>query len=186
MKDDHELIVIAAYSDLDNAQVDFDDLERSRQHGLEMRAAALVRKNAEGHPEVIEAANKHGRLGIGLGAGVGLLFGLFAPPLGLSVLVGAAAGGLLASFSEHELRSGLQHEVGEALEAGTAVIISVVYPNGRAPIENALTRAVTFKEVRLDKSTINSLDQSIAEVMDEIGHKTDGSLNHPGTTDTSS
>jgi hypothetical protein len=80
----------------------------------------LVCKNADGHPEVMEAANRHGRMGAGMGAGMGLLFGMFAPPLGLSVLVGATVGGLVASFAEHELRSGLRHEIGEALEAVTA------------------------------------------------------------------
>lgn len=185
MKDDHELIVIAAYDDLDAAKSDFEDVERGRKHSLELRAAALVTKNAEGHPEVVEASNKHGRLGAGMGAGLGLLFGLFAPPLGLAVLVGAAAGGVVASFAEHEMRSGLRHEIGEALEAGTGVIVAVVYPNGRAPLENTLTHASTFSELRLDKSTIKSLDASIAEAMEKIGHKTDGTLS-ADTTDTSS
>jgi uncharacterized membrane protein len=185
MKDDHELIVIAAYGDLASAKSDFDDIERGRKHGLELRAAALVAKNADGHPEVLEAANKHGRLGAGVGAGLGLLLGLFAPPLGLSMLVGAAAGGLVASFAEHELRTGLQHEIGEALEAGTGVIVAVVYPNGRAPLENTLINADTFSELRLDSSTINSLDASVAEAMEKIGHKADATLS-AGTTDTSS
>ncbi len=184
MKDDHELIVIAAYGDLEAAQSDFNDVERGRHHSLELRSAALVTKNADGQPEVLEAANKHGRLGAGMGAGVGLLFGLFAPPLGLSLLVGAAAGGLAASFAEHELRSGLRHEIGEALEAGTGVILAVVYPNGRAPLENTLTHASSFKEIRLDRSTINTLDASVAEIMEKIADQKDGTLN-TGTTDTS-
>jgi uncharacterized membrane protein len=120
-----------------------------------------------------------------MGAGIGALFGLFAPPLGLSLLVGAAAGGLMAAFAEHELRSGLRHEVGEALEAGTAVIIAVTYPNGRLPIENTLNRAETFRELRLDKNTVRSVEESIAEAMRKIGHETDGSLN-ADTTGTNS
>lgn len=104
-----------------------------------------------------------------MGAGVGLLFGLFAPPLGLAVLVGATVGGLVASFAEHELRSGLRQEIGEALEAGTAVIVSVVYRNGRASVESTLERADTVIEVRLDRATINSLDQAVAEAMLSTG-----------------
>lgn len=184
MDDDHELVLIAAYPDLETARTDFGDLERRIKHGMELRAAALVTKNADGHPEVVEAANKHGRLGLGMGAGIGLLFGLFAPPLGLSVLVGAAAGGLLASFAEHELRSGLQQEIGEALESGTGVILLIVYADGRVPLENTLIRASAFRELRLDRSTVNSLEAAVAEAMEKIGHKTDGTLNS-GTTDTS-
>ena len=185
MKDDHELIVLAAYGDLEAARSDFEDVERARKHSLELRAAALVTKNAEGKPEVLEASNKHGRLGAGMGAGIGLLFGLFAPPLSLSLLVGAAAGGLAASFAEHELRSGLHHEIGDALKSGTGVIIAVVYPNGREPLENTLTHATTYRELRMDRATINTLDSAVAEAMREIGYQADGSLN-ADKTDTSS
>ena len=185
MDDDHELVLVAAYADLQTASDDFWELERSLKHGLEVRGAALVSKNEGGEPTVVEAANRHGRMGTGMGAGVGALFGLFAPPLGLSVLVGAAAGGLLASFAEHELRSGLRHEVGEALEAGTAVIIVIAYPDGRAPVENTIHHADTFRELQLDRTTVRSVEQSIAEAMQKIGHQTDGSLN-ADTTDTSS
>ena len=186
--DDHELVLVAAYADLETATDDFGDLERSLKHGLEVRGAALVSKNAAGQPEVVEAANRHGRLGVGMGAGVGALFGLFAPPLGLSVLVGAAAGGLLAAFAEHELRTGLRNEVAEALETGTAVIVAISYPNGRVPVENVIHHATMFRELPLDSSTIRSVEQVIAEAMAMIGHQTDGSLSvgtTVGTTDTS-
>lgn len=185
MKDDHELVLVAAYADLETAREDFWELERSLKHGLEVRGAALVSKDVDGKPEVVEAANRHGRIGIGVGAGIGALFGLFAPPLGLSVLVGAAAGGLLASFAEHELRTGLRHEVGEALQAGTAVIIGITYPNGREPFENTVHHADAFRELQLDKNTVRSVEESIADAMRTIGHQTDGTLS-AGTTDTSS
>jgi hypothetical protein len=93
-------------------------------------------------------------------------------------------GGLVASFAEHEVRTGLRQEIGEALEAGTAVIISVVYPNGRAPVETTLTGADTIRELRMDKSTITTLESAVAEAMAQIGHSTDGTLN-VGTTGTS-
>ena len=185
MDDDHELLLVAAYGDLDTARVDFRDLESRLKHGLEFRGAALVSKNTDGHPEVVEAANRHGRLGAGMGAGMGLLFGMFAPPLGLSLLVGATVGGLAAAFAEHELRSGLRHEIGEALEAGTAVIITVVYPNGRGPVETTLHSADTVRVLRMDKTSIISLDEAVAEAMAQIGHQTDGTLT-VGTTGTSS
>jgi DNA invertase Pin-like site-specific DNA recombinase len=85
------------------------------------------------------------------------------------VLVGATIGGLVASFAEHELRSGLRHEIGEALKAGTAVIVSVVYRNGRASVESTLDRADTITELRMDRATINSLDEAVAEAMLSTG-----------------
>ncbi|MBU3750996.1 MAG: DUF1269 domain-containing protein [Mycobacterium sp.] len=175
--DDYQLVLIAAYRDLETARTDFDEVERRLKHGLEMRAAALVSKSAGGEPEVLEAANHHGRVGAGVGAGLGVIFGLFAPPLALSVLVGAAAGGLLAGFAEHELRERLQREVGAALQAGTAVILAVVYPHGREPMELTLTNADGFRELRLAKSTVNEIEGAVAELMATV---------RSDTTDTSS
>lgn len=180
MQDDHEQILVAAYGDLDRARSDFHELEKRIKHGLELRAAVLVTKDADGHPQVVEATNRHGRIGAGIGAGLGFLLGVFIPPVPLGVLVGGAAGALVASFAEHELRIGLRHEIGEALEAGTGVVIAAVYANGRVPVELTLYRAVKTSAVRMDKSTVNSLEQAVAEAMSEIGHPISS-----GTTDTS-
>ena len=177
MDDSHQLVLIAAYPNLEAAQADFGEVERRLKHGLEMRAAALVSRDESGEPHVLEAANHHGRFAVGVGAGLGVLFGLCAPPLGLAMVVGAAAGGAVAAFTEHELRVKLQHEVGEALDAGTAVILAVVYPNGREPMELTLSNASAFRELRLDRSTVNEIEGSIAKVMKDV--KTD-------RTDTSS
>lgn len=175
--DDHQLVLIAAYRDLESAREDFDEVERRIKSGMEMRAAALVSKKADGEPEVIEATNRHGTVGVGLGAGLGALFGLIAPPLGLSLIVGAAAGGTVAALAEHELRSGLQREVGEALEAGTAVILTVLYPHGRQAMEHTLKSAAAFRELRFERATVDDVEDTVTEVMEDV--TTD-------TTDTSS
>ncbi|BBY65318.1 DUF1269 domain-containing protein [Mycolicibacterium helvum] len=170
MDDDHELVLVAAYTDLDRARADFHDLGKRIKHGMELRAAALVTKDADGHPEVVEAENRHGRVALGVGASLGLLVGMLIPPIGLSVLVGGAAAALVAAVAEHELRIGLRHEVGEALEAGTGVVIAVVYPNGRIPVEITLSHAAKIAALRMDKSTINSIEKTVAEAMAGADH----------------
>lgn len=170
MDDDHQLVLVAAYTDLERAQTDFRELGKRIAHGLELRAAALVTKDADGEPQVVEAANRHGRVAMGIGAGLGLLVGMFIPPVGLSVLVGGAAAGLVAAVAEHELRTGLRHEIGEALEAGTGVVIAIVYPNGRIPVEVTLSRAAKIAALQMEKSTINSIEKTVAEAMAGLGH----------------
>ncbi|QEN15620.1 DUF1269 domain-containing protein [Mycolicibacterium sp. ELW1] len=170
MDDDHQLVLVAAYTDLERAQSDFQELGKRIAHGMELRAAALVTKDADGEPQVVEAANRHGRVAMGIGAGLGLLVGMFIPPLGLSVLVGGAAAGVVAAVAEHELRTGLRHEIGEALEAGTGVVIAVVYPNGRVPVEVTLSRAAKIAVLQMEKSTINSIEKTVAEAMAGLGH----------------
>jgi uncharacterized membrane protein len=179
MDDDHQLVLVAAYADLDQARTDFDELGERIKHGMELRAAALVEKDADGQAKVVEAHNRHGRAAVGVGAGFGLLLGLFMPPIGLSVVVGGVAAGLIASIAEHELRTGLRREIGEALEAGTGVVIAVVYPNGRIPAEITLSHATSISALQMDNSTINSIEKTVADAMAAAGHPVSA-----GTTDT--
>lgn len=168
MKDDHQLVIIAAYGDLDDARTDFDDLERRLKHGMELRAGALVTKDANGEATVTELANKHGRMGAMIGAGIGLLAGLVFEPLLLGILVGGAGGALVTSIAEHELRSGIRKGVGDALQNGTAVVLTLAYPNGRGHVETALIRAKSFAEVELDKATMENIDEAVAAEVAKI------------------
>ena len=162
MKDDQQIIVIAVYNDVDAAREDFNDVQQGLKHGLEVRSAALVTKDDTGEPQVVEAANRHVRTGAAIGAGLGVLVGLVFEPLLLGLLVGGIGGAAVAAVAEHELRSGLRGEVGAALENGTAVILALVYPNGRASIETTLMRAQSFAEVPMDTSTVKGIDETVA------------------------
>lgn len=172
MKDKHQLILIAAYGDLERARIDFRDLEGRLKHGAELRSAALVSKGDDGEAQVLEASNRHGRTAAGIGAGLGLLAGLVFQPVLLGVLVGGAGGALVAAIAEHELRSGLQHEVGAALDKGTAVILALVYPDGQSSIETTLDLANSIKVLELDRSTVKSIDEAVAaEIAKLPGHE---------------
>lgn len=160
--DEHQLIMVATYADLEAARSDFGELERRLKHGMELRSAALVTRDEHGRAEVVEAANRHGRSGALIGAGIGMLFGLVFDPLLLGVLVGGAGGAVAAAIAEHELRSGLRHEVGAALDDGTAVVLALVYPNGRSHVENSLYRANSITALRMDRATVKSIDDAVA------------------------
>ncbi|MGV1005668.1 MAG: DUF1269 domain-containing protein [Candidatus Nanopelagicales bacterium] len=170
MSDKHQLILIAAYSDLEAAQTDFRDLEGRVKHGVELRSAALVTKGDDGEAQVLEATNRHGRLGAAIGAGLGLLAGLVFQPVLLGLVVGGAGGALVAAVAEHELRSGLKTEVGAALENGTAVVLALVYPDGESQIHTTLHRAASIRTVELDRSSVKSLDDAVAAEIAKLPH----------------
>ena len=170
MTDKHQLILIAAYADLETAQTDFRDLEARVKHGVELRSAALVAKGDDGEAQVVEASNRHGRLGTAIGAGLGLLAGLVLQPVLLGLVVGGAGGALVAAVAEHELRSGLKHEVGDALDKGTAVVLALVYPDGQSQVQTTLHRSNSIKVVELDRTTVKSLDDAVAAEIAKLPH----------------
>lgn len=167
MNEKDALIMIAPYDDLTSARRDFEDLKRQvHKGGFELREAVLVTKDADGKPKVIETSGHHGTSGAGWGAGIGLLIGLVVPPmLAGTVAIGAAAGVLVAKFADHSLKSGLQHEVGQALTAGTGVVIAVFKPDSRAPVERVLAGAIQRSVLEFSGSSIASLEAAVAEAM---------------------
>lgn len=165
---ENELIMLAAYSDLETARTDFEEINTRIKNGLEVRAVALVSKDDSGKPTVTEAYNRHGRVAAGIGLGIGTLFGLFVPPMFLAMVVGAAVGAAVVSFAEHEMRIGLRKEIGSALENGTAVIVSLAFPNSQSPIESTLMGAKDFRVLPMDDSTSEILEETVAAEMREI------------------
>ena len=166
MAEANAIVVVAGYSDLDAAKGDFDVLAgRVKDKSLTLRGAALVGKDADGNPTVIDTGNHLGRRGAGWGAGVGLAVGLFAPPLLASVALGAAAGAVVGRFGEQRLKSGLGDKIGQALDAGTAVVIAVAPADSRLGVEQVLSGSPMKSVVELEHSTLRGLESALAEAM---------------------
>ena len=128
----------------------------------------LVTKEIDGTPTAIDTTNRHGLAGAGFGAGIGLLLGLIAPPLVASLAVGAATGALVAKLADHSLKSGLRRVVGEALEAGTGVVIALYRDASQSSVERTLAGSATKSIVTFAESTIASLEKEVAEVMSTV------------------
>src|SRR5678815_1800896 len=108
MSDDHKDVLIAAYLYEDLAKQDFDAvLKLAEDKAITVEGVVLVQKDEAGEVNVKETGDHLGRKGAKLGGGVGLVVGLFAPPLLAATAVGAAAGAVLGKFARHRLESGI-------------------------------------------------------------------------------
>jgi arylsulfatase len=76
----------------------------------------LVQKDADGEVHIVETGDHLGRKSAGIGGGVGLVVGLFAPPL--LAAAGAATGAVLGKFAKHRLQSGIAEKMDTALPPG--------------------------------------------------------------------
>lgn len=166
MSGEHALVLVAGYEELKGARRDFDALaERVKDKQIALRGAVLVAKDADGNATMIDTGDHLGRKGAGWGAGVGVAVGLFAPPLLASVVIGAAAGGLVGKFADHRIKSGLQDNIGQALAAGSAVVIAVLPPGSRLAVEQALAGSAMTSVVEMEAPTLKGLEASLAEAM---------------------
>jgi uncharacterized membrane protein len=165
MTEDAYNVVMAAYLKVDAATTDFDRLVKLvAEKGIKTsEGVILVEHDADGQVHVNDAADHHGRKGLAWGGGVGLVAGLFAPPLLATVAVGAAAGGLIGKFTKHRIETGIEAKVGEALPVGWAGVITLVNAADTAAVNSALPGAVKTTTVPVEGHRVKDLKPGLAE-----------------------
>ena len=163
MSDSFELMM-AGYPSVEAAQKDFDELVRLvKDKKVKIEGVILVEHDADGEVTVSQTGDHLGRKGLGWGGGVGLVVGLFAPPLLAAVAVGAAAGGLVGKFAKHKVESGLEKRPRREAPPGTAAIIAVFDDEDRLAVEQALPGSPAKSVAQMDKKGVRGLKDALAE-----------------------
>ena len=157
-------VIMAAYPAAGPAGRDFDALvQLVKGKTVASEGVILVERDADGQVRVSQTGDHLGRKGLGWGGGVGLVVGLFSPPLLASVVVGGAAGGLIGRFAEHKVASGMEKGLGEKLAPGTAAIVAMVDDDDRLAAERALTGSLAMSVAAMDKKGVRGLKDALAE-----------------------
>ena len=159
-------VLVAGYRDIDTAQKDFDGLvELVKSKKVQVEGAILVTHDVDGKVTVVDTGDHMGRKGAGWGAGVGVLVGLFAPPLLASVAVGAAGGAIVGQFAKHKLETGIHDKIGENIPLGKAGIIAMFADDQRLAVEQACSGSPMKSIAQSDKGGLKQLQESLAEAM---------------------
>ena len=170
MSDTEFDVVIAAYLIPDLAQKDFDALVKLvGDKQLKVEGVALVTNDADGNVTVKETGDHLGRKGMEIGGGVGLVVGLFAPPLLASVVVGGAAGALVGRFARHRVESGLEDKMGAALPPGSAGIVAIYDRAKDGAVDAILASAVRKSVAQVDGGGAKKLKAALAEAQAGMG-----------------
>ena len=166
MSTETQMLIVAAYQDPDLAQRDFDGLvDKVAAKDVSTKGMILVAKDADGTVTVADTGNHLGRKGAGWGGGVGVLVGLFAPPMLGAVALGGAAGGIIGHFTGNAITKSIQQKVTEALKPGTAVIIGVHPAAQRIVVEQALPGSPVKSVVESDEKGVDELKRALGEAM---------------------
>jgi len=165
MSDSEQLdVLIAVYLIPDLAQQDFDALVKLvEDKEVVSDGVVLVNKDAEGEVHVTETGDHAGRKGVKVGGGVGLVVGLFAPPLLAATAVGAALGGLTGKFAKKRVAAGIGDKMDDALPPGSAGVIAV-YDHAHADlVDETLANAIRKSTAQIDKASAKELKAGLAE-----------------------
>lgn len=154
-------LYIAAYTDPDAAQGDWDELKRlAKEDIIRVVSLVLVRRDAEGKVHVKD--NLH-EVGIVAGVGVlgGALIGLIFPPSILAAAVvgggiGAGAGGLL----DHHRKSEIKHDVEASLPPNSSGIVALFEEKWTADMERLLARAEKITKHEVDRQSVENVKAS--------------------------
>jgi len=166
MSDDVMLVLVAAYTDDALARSDFDRLlAEIKAKTVKAEGAIVVSKDAQGAVTMLDAGDHLGRRGAKWGSGLGVVVGLFSPPMLASVVAGAAAGAVVGSFADRKLKSGLEEKIGAALPASGALVITVVDADSRLAAEQLLDGSPAKSVVEMDAGGMRDLKASLEQAM---------------------
>jgi uncharacterized membrane protein len=171
MSDNDKLdVLIAVYLFPDLAQQDFDAyVQLVEDKAIVTDGIALVTKDAEGEVHVQETGDHLGKKGAKVGGGVGLVVGLFAPPLLAATAVGAAAGAVVGKFAKHRVQSGIGEKLDDALPLNSAGLIAIYEHAGAGAVDTALANAAMKSTAQIDKASAKELKAGLEEAQAGLG-----------------
>jgi uncharacterized membrane protein len=163
MPDQLDLVLSAAtYPDADAAQADFDVLRAAEDDDLAVVGAVVMNRDADGNVDVLRDGDGATAAGAVFGADVGLLVGLFAPPLLLSTAIGAGIGALLGHLVRRHEENDLGVALDEYLPSGTSAIVVVVDDRYLDRVERALANGVKRVSRAIDRDDYDELAKALS------------------------
>ncbi len=164
MSDETLDVLIAVYLIPDLAKQDFDAfVELAEAKTISTEGVVLVHKDADGEVHVEETGDHLGRKGAKVGGGVGLVVGLFAPPLLAATAVGAAVGGLTGKFARKRVQAGIGEKMDNALPPGSAGIVAIFDREHADVVDTTLANAIRKSTAQVDKASAKELKAGLEE-----------------------
>jgi len=148
-----------------------EDYEAVLNCGARLWGAVVIDKDLEGSITVEESdhAVEEGAAGL---AGVGLVVGLFAPPLLAATAIGAALGAAGGEALHRKIGSGIGEKAGDTIPIGGAGLI-VAYPQSAAEkVEPAVTRAVQKVVGEAEGHHVKALKDALADAQQKMAEGT--------------
>jgi uncharacterized membrane protein len=173
MADDNLALYVAAYADADSAKQDFEILKEAEGDDLKVLGAVVMSRDSEGNVDVLEKGDGTVAAGAVLGGGVGLVVGLFAPPLLAATAVGAGIGAVLGHFTKKHEEKEMGVELDEYFPPNSSAVVVVIDNKYLDRVEKALTGSDKDVTKAINSGDYEKLQKALAKSEKSVGDAVD-------------
>src|SRR3954470_3445436 len=156
-------LYLAAYSDPDAAQADWDVIKGlAREDVIDIIALLLLSRDDDGKIHIKDNFHE-AAAGAAVGAVGGALIGLIFPPALLaSAVVGAGMGAGAGKLLDHHQKNEIKADVERDLPPGSSAILAVFEEKWVTKIEKALAKADKVHKHKVDKKSVDEAEHAAA------------------------
>ena len=169
MDSDNLTLVVGTYADAQAAADDFATLKSGQDAGeYQVVGAVVMNRDASGKVDVNEHGDRNVAGGATAGGAVGLVVGLFAPPLLAATAIGAGIGAGIGALKKRHEEKKLGVDVDEYLPPGSSAVAAVVDDRWADKVENALVKSDKRINKAIDSGDYDELQKAISKSSDEV------------------
>ena len=168
MTDDNMTLYVASYSDATTAKDDFEALKAARGDDLAIIGAVVMSRDADGNVDVLEIGDEDTAVGAWIGGGIGLVVGLFAPPLLASTAIGAGIGALLGHFTKKHEEKELGADLDEYFPPNSSAVVAVIDDMYLDRVDAALAKADKKVSKAIDQDDYDKLSKAISKGAQDV------------------
>ena len=157
-------VMIAGYITKEPALLDYEAILKS---DAKIEGAVVVSRDLEGNTSIEETDHLKRGGAKALGA-AGFVVGLFAPPLLLATVFGAAIGAGLGHLAHNKVKSKIEEQAAETIPWGGAGLI-VAYPSESAEaVDQAVSHALKKVVGEAEGSKAKALTEALADAQQKM------------------
>jgi uncharacterized membrane protein len=161
MADTSIQLVIAAFQDESGADAALEVLKEAKKEKLlQLKDAAVLRKDPQGKLHVNEIGDMTGTKGAGVGVVVGAALGILTGGATLALAgVGAVAGGLAAKLRDSGFKDDRLKKLGEGLKPGSSAIVALTGDKSLAAAAQSEFRKAGAADVLVEEISADVANQ---------------------------
>jgi uncharacterized membrane protein len=130
-------------------------------------------RDADGKVDVLEKGDGDTAAGAWIGGGIGLVVGLFAPPLLAATAIGAGIGALLGHLTKKHEEKELGVELDEYFPPNSSAVVVVVDDKYLDRVQGALTSADKNISKAISSDDYDQLQKAISESDEDVADAVD-------------